>query len=1566
MFIRRSWTTYFTCLILPILWSIYVAQSKENWYDGSVYGDGHVFALRSLPSDLKDNTLVYVDETSGAGASLLTRALQDAGVSSSAKIKQVATVADIGPECPEGMSQVSSCFAAVVFHSLDASAQTLNYTIKTDNGLSLIDVDKPENDVQQERLMPLQWALESTFVADVTGSKPSPPQVWEYTNLSMDDYKDKIRIDFLKATRDVVAIVLIVQFLFVAYQLPGRMTTERAIGLSEHLDVMGCSTLARVLSWHACMSLVFMASWILYGVILGLLVYKHTNMGIMILGCIFAGLSTASWSFLVAVPFEKMPTLAAITSMLLCLLCAVFGRLVGSNVGGQIAAVLFLPPSFFVILMRAAASFEIHHLNTSVTARSPDGDAPIIALFVCALLTVFIYPALSVWLERALFGLGPAHRGLFHTRRQEPLPSGVAVRVDHIRKTYRSRSHLLFGKMRETTAINDLSFDVQKGDVFCLLGRNGSAKSTTLSAIAGLIDVDSGTVGYAPDLRLGIAGQKNVLWDELTPLDHVRLWRAIKGGGRKSDPEGDEALLRRCDLGSKMRTFARNLSGGQKRKLQLACALAGGSDLILLDEVSSGLDPLSRRAIWNVVANHRGSATMILSTHYLDEADYLGDSIAILEAPGRLLAAGGPTELKRAFGHGYTILVSAQYDVGDELRALVPTLSERVTKNARVFHTNSPDVADVGKIVRCLEHRGVKYTVNSTTLEEVFLDLNAPSRTPGTPGTPAKYEGFASLSEIYSEKPWEVAAPTLTGASEADESALPELKDDGRLRLTPGSHRWYVDGFVMVGTFVWKRWLVLRRAWFVPLCAVIAVMLAGKIPLFFLKGRNASCDLIVNTELFLPLSYPQLHGNWTPPVMHVDAPLTAWADTFNGTKVDDAQWMDTWKTQRRQQTYGGMNSDQQQIIAFEGKTEDGAFKGLSLLNMYSNSALQRASPAASGSGEAGAFRINVNFQYLPSPNFSHLGKGMIYMVFFSVAMAVWPAFAMLYPASEKAHLVRENQYSNGARPSALWAGHVLSEVPGILLVSSFIAIVCAAATDQFHAMGLFWLCMVFYGVSATLWGYLITLRARTPVAAFAVYVTFNMVVFLIVFSIYSVILGTDKSDKANEHLHIANLGSAWIAPHASVVRAVVVSLNLFGLLCDGRGHRSNVGYGDMELYGAPLVYMSAQGVIAFLLLVWIDSGRPWLWHRSRTKPVKGIAPARMTPDVAAEASRTHHGCNDTLVVKDLTKVFHKGRHGKKNGAKAQLVAVRDVSFGVEAGELFALIGPNGAGKTTTLALIRGLEAPDRGDVRVDGRSIRGSRNRARAALGVCPQVNAIDPCLTVCQHLWLYARLKGVPRHAVPRDIELLLRVTGLTPKRDALASTLSGGNQRKLLLAMALIGDRQVVLIDEFSSGVDAFSQREAWEVLAALTRDRAVVMTTHSMEEVDALATRIGIIATQLLSVGTPRQLKEQFPHYEVQLPARDVDRCLHYLQHHGFADAYPSPGTTTRISVPSPSVLALLGTLERVQARGVATRNMSLSEASTETAFVEIVSEAQNRESEDERPRPRKWYKCGLRGR
>jgi ABC-type Na+ transport system ATPase subunit NatA len=269
-------------------------------------------------------------------------------------------------------------------------------------------------------------------------------------------------------------------------------------------------------------------------------------------------------------------------------------------------------------------------------------------------------------------------------------------------------------------------------------------------------------------------------------------------------------------------------------------------------------------------------------------------------------------------------------------------------------------------------------------------------------------------------------------------------------------------------------------------------------------------------------------------------------------------------------------------------------------------------------------------------------------------------------------------------------------------------------------------------------------------------------------------------------------------------------MNLFSLLCDGLGNYSSNPPSDILQFGGPILYFVLQSIIAYSLLVYIDSGSPIpRFLRRDGKHKHGVtSSSEISQDVLDEKARVEDA-NDELRVVGLRKKYH----GAPN------VAVDDVSFGVQLGETFALIGPNGAGKTTTLACIRGMERPNAGDIVVGGNSIIKARNQARAFLGVCPQVNAIDPNLTVGQHLWVYGKLKGVPSKPLKQDIDNLLAASGLSHKKDQLALSLSGGNQRKMALAIALIGDREVVLIDEFSSGVDPFSKREAWQTVSYTT---------------------------------------------------------------------------------------------------------------------------------------------------
>ena len=205
--------------------------------------------------------------------------------------------------------------------------------------------------------------------------------------------------------------------------------------------------------------------------------------------------------------------------------------------------------------------------------------------------------------------------------------------------------------------------------------------------------------------------------------------------------------------------------------------------------------------------------------------------------------------------------------------------------------------------------------------------------------------------------------------------------------------------------------------------------------------------------------------------------------------------------------------------------------------------------------------------------------------------------------------------------------------------------------------------------------------------------------------------------------------------------------------------------------------------------------------------------------------------------------------------------------------MFSLLGPNGAGKSTTISLIRGDIQPSRrgGEILVENVSVSRHRAQARSHLGVCPQFDAMD-VLTVNEHLDFYARIRGVPDPA--HNVKEVMRAVGLQTYANRMAQKLSGGNKRKLSLGIALMGNPSVLLLDEPSSGMDAASKRVMWRTLASVVPGRSIVLTTHSMEEADALADRAGIMAGRMLALGTTDYLRRKHGSaYYVHLVSKDA---------------------------------------------------------------------------------------------
>ena len=301
-----------------------------------------------------------------------------------------------------------------------------------------------------------------------------------------------------------------------------------------------------------------------------------------------------------------------------------------------------------------------------------------------------------------------------------------AIRCRNLCKRYDSRPPV--------EAVRGIDLDVETGECFGLLGPNGAGKTTTLEILEGLLDATSGEVeilGLRWDSndreirqRIGISLQETRLSDKLTVREGVRMFRSFYRNGL--DPE---EAIRRVSLEEKARTYIVHLSGGQRQRLAVACALVGDPELLFLDEPTTGLDPQSRRQMWDVINAFRSdNRTVMLTTHYMDEAERLCDRVAIVDQ-GKIIALGTPRELIAQVGGDHVIefSVSTNGKVLDsnQLRELASVVSVRPEQGSFLLAVKEPHLA-LPALLGYLQQSGYELATLATrhaTLEDVFVNL---------------------------------------------------------------------------------------------------------------------------------------------------------------------------------------------------------------------------------------------------------------------------------------------------------------------------------------------------------------------------------------------------------------------------------------------------------------------------------------------------------------------------------------------------------------------------------------------------------------------------------------------------------------------------------------------------------------------------------------------------------------------------------------------------------------------------------------------------------------------------
>jgi ABC-2 type transport system ATP-binding protein len=299
----------------------------------------------------------------------------------------------------------------------------------------------------------------------------------------------------------------------------------------------------------------------------------------------------------------------------------------------------------------------------------------------------------------------------------------AVVRVSGIRKTY-----------GETVAVDDVSFDVREGEIFGLIGPNGAGKTTTMECVEGLRKPDRGTISVlsldprrdarALQNRVGVQLQQAQLQKRIKVWEAVDLWASLYPRAMNGD-----ALLERLGLADKRHAWFMTLSGGQKQRLFIALALIHDPEVVLLDELTTGLDPQARRAIWDMVRGIRERGkTVLLTTHLMEEAERLCDRVAIIER-GRVIDIGTPGDLVRRHCPEQMVSVStADPEARSSFAGITGLVSVEQDGSRFTLRGRSEDF--VTDVIHCIsEHRMsvTEFRSERSNLEDVFLKLTGHS-----------------------------------------------------------------------------------------------------------------------------------------------------------------------------------------------------------------------------------------------------------------------------------------------------------------------------------------------------------------------------------------------------------------------------------------------------------------------------------------------------------------------------------------------------------------------------------------------------------------------------------------------------------------------------------------------------------------------------------------------------------------------------------------------------------------------------------------------------------------------
>uniref|UniRef100_A0A8C4IH44 P-type phospholipid transporter n=1 Tax=Dicentrarchus labrax TaxID=13489 RepID=A0A8C4IH44_DICLA len=1146
-------------------------------------------------------------------------------------------------------------------------------------------------------------------------------------------------------------------------------------------------------------------------------------------------------------------------------------------------------------------------------------------------------------------------------------------------------------------AVDGLSISFYESQITAFLGQNGAGKTTTMSILTGMFPPTSGTATiYGKDIRtdmdtirlsLGMCPQHNILFQHMTVAEHILFYSLLKGRPIAEAEEEVENMLQDLGLPHKRDEMTQNLSGGMQRKLSVALAFVGGAKVVILDEPTSGVDPYSRRSIWDLLLKYRAGRTVIMSTHHMDEADLLSDRVAIISL-GRLYCCGSPIFLKNCFGAGFylTLVRRMKHDtpkldmqfckiilylsspgnmetitalvhhhvpqarlieaIGQELTYLLPNRNFQPRAYASLFRELEETLVDIGLS---------SFGVSDTSLEEIcILETDGALHTNGQ-GPGDDPEGSAGRGSyqvrglcLIIKQFFALLIKRLHHATRSYKDFLAQIVLPASFVFLALTFTLIVPPFGEYPSLTLSPWMYGRQytffsnerpmdaqmryfgevlldkpgfgtrcmvdepdfpcnnittEWEMPLVnPVLIEMLAG--PEWSSLRPSPDCQCSTPRKLTMLPVCPEGAGGLPPP-QRIQSTGDVLMD-LTGRNISD-YLVKTYPTLIRTSKvskvysvvfrYGGISvGGQLPVLVLQPRTiqdvaaqlgrllnvtgvclQNSTFcsalfpqvwynnKGwhamVSFMNVANNAILRANLPKGANLDEYGITAINhpLNLTKEQLSEITVLTTSVDALVAICVifAMSFVPASFVLYLIQERVTQAKHLQFVSGVSPFVYWMANFLWDmlnysISAAMVVEIFIFFDKKCYTSPTNLQPLISLLML-YGWSVTPMMYPMSFIFSVPSTAYVSLSCINLFIG-INSSAITFILDLFESSTALYKLNQLLKAVLLIFPHYCLGRGLIdMAMNQAVTDIYARfGEDYSPDPYHWDFIGKNLFFMAFEGYVYFILNI-LFQYRFFLDHWISDCPKPHILDEDV--DVAEERERIYRSekTNDILRIRDLSKTYRG----------TILPAVDRICVGVSPGECFGLLGVNGAGKTTTFKMLTGDIDVTSGQASVAGHSVLTNILDVHQNMGYCPQFDAIDELLTGREHLHLYARLRGVPEAEISRVAEWAIHKLGLSEDAGRSAGTYSGGNRRKLSTAIAMIGCPALVLLDEPTTGMDPLSRRFLWNSIMSVIQDRrAVVLTSHSMEECEALCTRLAIMVNgSFKCLGTIQHLKYKY---------------------------------------------------------------------------------------------------------